>query len=104
MANEGTFRVQLLKSGIGFDKTQKRTLLGLGLRKRHAIVTLKDTKAARGQVEKVRHLVRVVEGDPAPKAAWKGAIVTAAAGGAASARASGAKTKKPAAKTSKKGT
>jgi large subunit ribosomal protein L30 len=75
MAN-ATFRVQLLKSGIGFDQTQKDTLWGLGLRKRHKIVVLADTPSARGMVYKVRHLVRVLEGAAVKKASpWKGAIV-----------------------------
>lgn len=55
----GTLKVELVKSGIGFDRTQKATLYGLGLRKRHSTVEVKDTPAARGMIYKVRHLVRV---------------------------------------------
>ncbi len=76
MATTGTFRVQLVKSGIGFDQTQKDTLKGLGLRKRHKIVELKDTPSARGMVYKVRHLVKVIEAKDIKKpTAFKGAIV-----------------------------
>jgi len=77
MANTGTFRVELVKSGIGFEQDQKDTLRGLGLYKRHKIVELKDTPAARGMVYKVRHLVRVLDAKEAAKktTAWKGAIV-----------------------------
>lgn len=80
MAN-GTFRVQLVHSGIGFDRTQKDTLRGLGLLRRHKIVELKDTPAARGMVYKVRHLVKVLEaGEGAKKSnPWKGAIVVPSA-------------------------
>ena len=71
-------RVQLLKSGIGYDKTQKDTLIGLGLRKRHKIVELKDTPQIRGMVYKVRHLVKVLGekelvAKPSP---WKGVVIT----------------------------
>jgi large subunit ribosomal protein L30 len=40
---------------------QRQTLIGLGLNKRHRRVTLKDNAATRGMIEKVRHLVRVVD-------------------------------------------
>src|SRR3954467_6247550 len=74
-ASTGTFRVTLLKSGIGFDKTQKDTLRGLGLLRRHRVVELKDTPSARGMVYKVRHLVKVLEGVAKKPTAFKGAIV-----------------------------
>ena len=76
MASTGTFHVQLMKSGIGFDQTQKDTLKGLGLLRRHRIVELKDTPSARGMVYKVRHLVKVIEAKDIKKpTAFKGAIV-----------------------------
>jgi large subunit ribosomal protein L30 len=40
---------------------QERTLVGLGLNKRHRRTVLEDTPAIRGMIYKVRHLVRVVE-------------------------------------------
>src|SRR5690349_12927504 len=67
----GTLKVELVKSGIGFDRTQKATLYGLGLRKRHSVVEVKDTPAARGMIYKVRHLVRV-QGPLDP--AWQGTL------------------------------
>lgn len=77
MATAGTtIRIELIHSGIGFDQTQKDTLRGLGLRKRHKIVELKDTPQIRGMVYKVRHLVRVLEGKAAAKPSpWKGVII-----------------------------
>lgn len=77
MANVGTtIRIELIHSAIGFDQTQKDTLLGLGLRKRHKIVELKDTPQIRGMVYKVRHLVRVLDGKAAAKPSpWKGVII-----------------------------
>lgn len=77
MANAGTIRIQLIHSAIGFDRTQKETLRGLGLRKRHKIVELVDTPQVRGMVYKVRHLVKVLaagEGVAKPSP-WKGAII-----------------------------
>jgi len=107
MANTGTFRVQLLKSGIGFDQTQKDTLRGLGLYKRHKIVELNDTPAARGMVYKVRHLVRVLGAEAAAKkTAFKGAIVVPgprdAAPKAAKSSGKGKKAAKSASKTTSK--
>ena len=54
----GMLRLQLVKSGIGYDKWQKRTLKGLGLYKRHQVVERKDNPAVRGMVYSVRHLVK----------------------------------------------
>ena len=53
-------RVQMVKSGIGRPKVHKATLRGLGLTKMHKIVTLNDTPAIRGMINKVQHLVRVL--------------------------------------------
>ncbi len=83
MATAGTIHVELIHSAIGFDKTQKDTLFGLGLRKRHKVVEIKDTPAARGMIYKVRHLVRVLEKAPKSPFAWKGAVVTPGAAPAA---------------------
>ncbi len=41
---------------------QRATLVGLGLNKINRRSTLNDTPAVRGMIEKVQHLVRVVEG------------------------------------------
>ena len=40
---------------------QRQTLIGLGLNKLHRRRTLEDTPAVRGMIDKVHHLVRVVE-------------------------------------------
>ena len=40
---------------------QMQTLVGLGLNKRHRRRTLEDTPAVRGMINKVQHLVRVVD-------------------------------------------
>jgi large subunit ribosomal protein L30 len=48
-------------SPIGRRADQEATLKGLGLNKRHRQRTLEDTPAVRGMINKVRHLVRVLE-------------------------------------------
>jgi large subunit ribosomal protein L30 len=40
---------------------QRQTLIGLGLNKLHRRATLKDNAATRGMIDKVQHLVRVVD-------------------------------------------
>jgi large subunit ribosomal protein L30 len=40
---------------------QKQTLIGLGLNKLRRRRTLEDTPAVRGMIDKVQHLVRVVD-------------------------------------------
>jgi large subunit ribosomal protein L30 len=42
-------------------KTQRQTLIGLGLNKIGRRRTLEDTPAVRGMINSVSHLVRVVE-------------------------------------------
>ena len=48
-------------SPIGRRADQEATLKGLGLNKRHRRRMLEDTPAVRGMINKVKHLVRVVE-------------------------------------------
>ena len=48
-----------VKSGIGYDKIQKRTLKALGLRRLNQKVTHDDCASVRGMIDKVKHLVRV---------------------------------------------
>ena len=55
----GTVRVTLIKSPIGFNKTQATVVRGLGLLRIRHTVEIKDTPAARGMIHKVRHLVTV---------------------------------------------
>ena len=53
--------ITLVKSPIGFDRTQARTVEGMGLRRIGHSVELLDTPATRGMILKVRHLVTVAE-------------------------------------------
>ena len=52
-------KVTLVKSPIGFNKSQAKVVEGMGLRRIGHSVELLDTDAARGMILKVRHLVTV---------------------------------------------
>lgn len=56
-----TVKVKQVKSRIGAPIDQRRTLDSLGLRKMNAVVVHEDTPSLRGMIQKVHHLVRVVE-------------------------------------------
>jgi large subunit ribosomal protein L30 len=60
-ADRPKVRITLVKSPIGFDKTQAATVQGMGLRRIGHSVELVDTPATRGMILKVRHLVTVQE-------------------------------------------
>ena len=54
-------RITQTGSPIRRDKSQRATLVGLGLDKMGRTVEVEDTPAVRGQVRKVQHLVTVEE-------------------------------------------
>jgi len=56
MAN---IRITQVKSKIGSEKRQKRTLEALGLKKMHSSVEVEATPQILGMVNKVIHLVKV---------------------------------------------
>ena len=60
-ASDKRIKVTLVKSTIGFNRTQAETVTGLGLRRLNHTVELADTPETRGMVHKVRHLVTVQE-------------------------------------------
>ena len=53
--------VEQIGSPIRREASQRQTLIGLGLNKIRRQSTLVDTPAVRGMIDKVRHLVRVVD-------------------------------------------
>jgi large subunit ribosomal protein L30 len=57
----GTIRVKMIGSLIGCTRGQRETVRGLGLRRMHQVVERADTQAVRGMVNKVPHLVAIVE-------------------------------------------
>jgi large subunit ribosomal protein L30 len=54
-------KITLLRSPIGFNRTQGKTVEGMGLRRIRHTVELPDTPETRGMILKVRHLVEVTE-------------------------------------------
>ncbi len=57
-----TIKIRQVRSGIGFDKTQKATLRALGLVKIGRVREFPDNPAIRGMAAKISHLV-VIEKD-----------------------------------------
>jgi large subunit ribosomal protein L30 len=58
---EKRVRVTQVRSEIGFDRRQRATLRGLGIRRMHQTVELEDTPQVRGMIRKVVHLLKVEE-------------------------------------------
>ena len=56
-----TIKVKQVKSRIGAPIDQKRTLDALGLRKMNKVVEHEATPSILGMINKVKHLVAVVE-------------------------------------------
>ena len=58
-------KVTQVKSPIGRRFDQRQTLVGLGLNKMHRSRVVTVTPSMRGQIDKVKHLLKVepVEGD-----------------------------------------
>jgi large subunit ribosomal protein L30 len=54
-------KVTLVKSIIGSDKSQKRTVEALGIKKMNHSVEHEVTPAIMGMVNKVKHLVKIEE-------------------------------------------
>ena len=58
-----TLTVEQIGSPIRRPAIQRQTLIGLGLNKMHRRRTLEDPPAVRGMINKISHLVRIVEDD-----------------------------------------
>lgn len=66
-------QITLVRSPIGYNQRQKRTVRALGLRRMQQAVVRPDNPAVRGMVASIPHLVRVdeievVEAPPAEQA------------------------------------
>ena len=55
----GKLKVTQVRSAIARPEDQERTLVALGLNKRHRSRILADTPANRGRIDKVKHLLVV---------------------------------------------
>ena len=56
-----TIKVKQIRSKIGSPIDQKRTLESLGLKKPYQVVEVEDTPTTRGMIQKVHHLVTIVD-------------------------------------------
>ena len=56
-----TIKVEQTGSAIRRHHSQRETLVGLKLNKIGRVSELQDTPAVRGMIDKVKHLVRVVD-------------------------------------------
>ena len=56
-----TIKVKQTGSPIRRTKDQRATLIGLGLNKMNRVSELEDTPAVRGMIQKIRHMVQVVD-------------------------------------------
>ncbi len=68
MASKKTITVKQIASPQRRQGVQEKTLRGLGLGKLHRTKTLEDTASVRGMINKVTHLVRVIDEAAAKKA------------------------------------
>ncbi len=59
MSKNNVVRIRQVKSGIGYPKDQRATLVGLGFRRMHQVVELEDTASVRGMINKINHLIVV---------------------------------------------
>ena len=57
---QGTVKVQLVRSTIGCKAAHRATVRGLGLRKLGSVRELADTPAVRGMINKVDYLVKIL--------------------------------------------
>ena len=55
-----TIKVKMIGSVIGCPEKQRATVRGLGLRKLNQVVEREDTPMVRGMINKIPHLVTIV--------------------------------------------
>lgn len=60
---ESVLKIKYVRSAIGRPETQKKVVKGLGFRKLQQVVECPDTPEIRGMINKVGHLVEIIEGD-----------------------------------------
>ncbi len=61
MAEQKMLKITLVKSPIGAVPKHKATVKSMGLRKLNKTIVLPDNAATRGQIQQIRHLIRVEE-------------------------------------------
>ena len=58
---EKKLKITLVKSTIGAVPKHKKTVQSMGLRKLNKSIVLPDNDATRGQIQQIRHLIKVEE-------------------------------------------
>ena len=61
MAEQKMLKITLVKSPIGAVPKHKATVNSMGLRKLNKSIVLPDNAATRGQIQQIRHLIKVEE-------------------------------------------
>ena len=61
-SKDKTLKVEQIGSPMRREHTQRETLIGLGLNKIGRVRDLPDNPMTRGMINKIKHLVRVVDG------------------------------------------
>lgn len=61
MAEQKMLKITLVKSPIGAVPKHRATVKSMGLRKLNKSIVLPDNAATRGQIQQIRHLVKVEE-------------------------------------------
>ena len=56
-----TLKITLVKSPIGAVPKHRKTVEAMGLRKLNKTVMMPDNAATRGQIQQIRHLIKVEE-------------------------------------------
>ncbi|OGN99660.1 MAG: 50S ribosomal protein L30 [Chloroflexi bacterium RBG_13_52_12] len=54
-------RITWIKSSIGYEESQRKTLKTMGFHRLNQCVVREDSSSLRGMINKVRHLVKVEE-------------------------------------------
>ena len=67
MANSGTIRLQWVRSAIAAPTKHKLVIKGLGFTRLNQVIEREDTRSIRGMVNKVPHLVKILESEQAAK-------------------------------------
>lgn len=61
MAEQKKLKITLVKSPIGAIPKHRATVEAMGLRKLNKTIVLPDNAATRGQIQQIRHLLKVEE-------------------------------------------
>ena len=61
MSKEKTIKIKLIKSGIGWMKSHKLCIKGLGFKKLNQTVSIQDTPSNRGMINKISDMIQILD-------------------------------------------